>query len=110
MVVLLGPSVERMIGFLINLNRSRQMYVVDRTLRVIAAAIVGAAFFVSVGTGAVNAQQQPSQPITVSAFMANPGQLLQQYPSGGTLMIAVVQQLALADPATFKVLMGLLPN
>jgi len=86
------------------------MYVVDRTLRVIAAAIVGAAFFVSVGTGAVNAQQQPSQPITVSAFMANPGQLLQQYPSGGTLMIAVVQQLALADPATFKVLMGLLPN
>ena len=87
------------------------MYVVDRPLRLIAAAIIGAALFVMVGSGALHAQQsQTPQPMSVSAFMANPGQLLQQYPSGGTLMIAVVQQLALADPATFKVLLGLLAN
>jgi hypothetical protein len=87
------------------------MCVVDRAIRFIAGAIVGAAVLVAVGTGVSNAQQpQSAQPLSVSAFMANPNQLLQQYPSGGSLMISVIQQLALADPATFTVLLGLVAN
>jgi hypothetical protein len=87
------------------------MYVVDRAIRFIAGAIVGAVVLVAVGTGLLHAQQpQNQQAPSVSAFMANPNQLLQQYPGGGSLMIAVVQQLALADPTTFKVLLGLVAN
>lgn len=86
------------------------MYVVDRATRFVAGAIVGAVILLG-GTGMLHAQQpQNPQPPSVSTFMANPNQLLQQYPSGGSLMIAVVQQLALADPATFKVLLGLVAN
>jgi hypothetical protein len=88
----------------------REMYVVDRAMRFIASAIFGV-LLVAVGTGVLHAQQpQTPQPPSVSTFMANPNQLLQQYPSGGSLMIAVVQQLALADPAAFNVLLGLVAN
>lgn len=82
------------------------MHLFGRTPRFIAGAIV--AMFVLAGVDARPAHAQ--QPLTVSAFVANPGQLLQQYPVGGALMISAVQQLALADPTTFKVLIGLLAN
>src|SRR5665811_577501 len=84
------------------------MYVLDRTFRFIAGAMLAAFVMAAVGMSATNAQQ--SQNPTVSAFLANPGQLLQQNPNGGALLITAVQQLALADPSTFKVLLGLLAN
>ena len=84
------------------------MYVVDRTFRFIAGAILAAFVMAAVGMSAANAQQ--SQTPTASAFLANPGQLLQQNPNGGSLLANAVQQLALSDPSTFKVLLGLLAN
>ncbi len=84
------------------------MGIVDRTFRFIAGAIFAASVSAAIGTGAANAQQ--THPPTVNAFLANPGQLLQQYPNGGLLLIKAVQQLALTDPSTFKLLLGLLPN
>lgn len=84
------------------------MGIVRRTFRFIAGAVFAASVLAAMGTSAAIAQQ--TQPPTVSAFLANPGQLLQQYPNGGLLLIKAVQQLALADPSTFKLLMGLLAN
>src|ERR1035437_5784753 len=84
------------------------MYIVDRTFRFIVGAILAAFVVAAVGMSAANAQQ--SQTPAASAFLANPGQLLQQNPNGGALLITAVQQLALADPSTFKVLLGLLAN
>lgn len=79
------------------------MNLVGQTFRFIGGAVVAAFVLTAVDARPAHAQQ----PLTVSQFLANPGQLLQQYPVGGTLMIAAVQQLALADPTTFKVLIGL---
>jgi hypothetical protein len=84
------------------------MYVVDRTFRFIAGAILAAFVMGSVGMSAANAEQAPMP--TASAFLANPGQLLQQNPNGGSLLANAVQQLALSDPSTFKALLGLLAN
>ena len=82
------------------------MHLFGRTLRFIAGAIVAVLVLAGVDARPAHAQQPP----TVSAFLANPGQLLTQYPVGGTLMIGAVEQLALADPSTFKTLIGLLAN
>jgi hypothetical protein len=79
------------------------MYIVDRTSRFITGTIFAAFVMAAVGMSAANAQQTP----TVSAFLANPGQLLQQNLNGGSLLANSVQQLALADPSTFKALIGL---
>jgi hypothetical protein len=84
------------------------MCVIGRTLRFIAGVVFAVSVLAAVGGNAANAQQ--SQTPAASAFLANPGQLLQQYPNGGALLITAVQQLALADPSTFKVLIGLLAN
>ena len=84
------------------------MRIVDRTFRFIAGAVFAASVLAAVGTSAANAQQ--TQPPTVKAFLANPGQLLQQYPNGGLLLIKAVQQLALADPSTFGPLLALLAS
>jgi hypothetical protein len=83
------------------------MYVVDRIFRFVAAAILSAFVLTGIGMSAANAQAQTP---TVAAFLANPTQLLQQNPNGGTLLSNAVEQLALADPATFKVLLGLLDS
>jgi hypothetical protein len=69
---------------------------------VIAAALV------AIGVTAAQAQQ-PQSP-AVSAFLADPGQLLQQNPNAGAQLSNAVQTLALADPATFKALLGLIAN
>ena len=82
------------------------MNLVGQTFRFIAGVVV--AVFVLTAVEARPAQAQ--QPLTVSQFLANPGQLLQQFPVGGNLMIGAVQQLALADPSTFKALIGLVGN
>jgi hypothetical protein len=57
-------------------------------------------------TEAANAQQ--SRNPNVTAFLANPAQLLQQNPEGGLKLTDAVQELALADTSTFKILLGLL--
>src|SRR5665647_339836 len=84
------------------------MYVVDRTSHFIAVAMLAAFVMAAVGMSAANAQQ--TQTPSASAFLANPGQLLQQNPNGGSLLANAVQQLALSDPSTFKALLGLLAN
>jgi hypothetical protein len=83
------------------------MYVIERTFRFVAAAILAAFVLTGVGMSAAKAQAQIP---TVSAFLANPTQLLQQNPNGGTLLSNAIEQLALADPSTFKVLIGLLAS
>ena len=82
------------------------MYLVDRITRLLASAILG----IGVLAGAEALPAFAQQPPTVSAFLANPNQLLQQFPVGGAVMISAVEQLALADPATFKALIGLVGN
>jgi hypothetical protein len=77
----------------------------------IAGAIVAAFIVPVVGLAPANAQQsqtaQQSQIPSASAFLANPEQLLQQNPNGGSQLSNDVQALALADPSTFKALLGL---
>ena len=82
------------------------MNAINRASRFSIGAIVAVFVMTAGGIGAATAQQ--TQTPTVSAFLANPGQLLQQNPNGGPILISTVQQLALADPATFKALLGLL--
>jgi hypothetical protein len=87
----------------------------DRTPRRVAFAILTATALVAGGVSAAIAQKSPlgasgGGDANVSAFTANPRQLLQQYPDGGLRLSAAVQQIALSDPTTFKTLMGLLPQ
>jgi hypothetical protein len=84
------------------------MYVSYRAFRFIAGAMFAAFVMGAVGMSAANAQQ-PQIP-SASAFLANPGQLLQQHPNGGSLLTSTVQQLALTNTSTFKVLLGLVAN
>jgi hypothetical protein len=86
------------------------MFVVNGTLRFIARAILAVSVLSAVGMGAANAQQSQTKAPTVREFLSNPRQLLQQYLNGGSQLANLVQQLALADPSTLKVLLGLLVN
>jgi hypothetical protein len=88
------------------LKGRRVMYAVGRACRLIAGAILAASVVAAVGMSAANAQQ--SQTPSVSTFLADPWQLLQQYPDGGASLANAVQQLAVSDPSTFSVLLGLL--
>ena len=72
---------------------------------VLAGAISLTCLFAVTG---VSAQQ--SQPLSVTAFLADPAQLLKQNPDGGLKLSEAVQQLALADPSAFKALIGLVPS
>lgn len=84
------------------------MSVAQSTCRGIVRAFLFATVFGAMGFNTANAQQ--SEIPSVAAFLANPGNLLAQNPNGGTLLTNAVQQLALADPSTFKVLLALLAN
>jgi hypothetical protein len=53
-------------------------------------------------------QALPAQ--TISAFTANPAQLLLQYPDGGGPMISRIRDLAASDPATLQLILGLTTN
>jgi hypothetical protein len=86
------------------------MSVIDGMFRVIARAMLAVSVLSAVGLVTANAQQSQTQTPTVREFLANPGQLLQQYPNGGSQLDNLVQQLALADPSTVEVLLGLLVN
>jgi len=89
-------------------GRRSPMFVIDRTFRGAARAILVMLVLAGTGLSAANAQQ--NQIPSVAAFLANPGQLLARNPDGGQLLANEVQQLALADPSTFRVLLALLAN
>lgn len=92
-----------------------QVQVTGRAFRFVPIVIVAAFATMAANTGSSVAQQPQSPPPTaqqpqspsVSAFLANPDQLLQQNPNGGSQLSNAVQALALADPSTFKALLGL---
>ena len=83
------------------------MRVIHKVIRLLAAASL-AIVLGAVGFSAVNAQQ-PQLP-SVAEFLANPERLLKENPNGGTLLVNKVQQLALNDASTFKVLLGLVAD
>jgi len=84
------------------------MLCIDRAFCGPARVILTIFFLGGFSLTAANAQQ--SQAPSVAAFLANPGQLLAQNPNGGQLLANEVQQLALTDPSTFRVLLALLAN
>ena len=84
------------------------MPVVGWLFRLVVGALFALFIVAGVATNPANAQQ-PGVP-TVAAFLADPGQLLQQNSDGGLRLASIVQQLVLLDPSTFKVILGLLPN
>lgn len=43
-------------------------------------------------------------------FTANPGQVLQQYPAGGTAMVSLLREVAISDPNSLSTILGLIPN
>lgn len=85
------------------------MFVVSRPFRLIACLFAVAFCLTLIGTHATYAQQNRHE-LSVSEFLANPMQLLQQHPIGGARLANKVQELVLADPSTFKVILSLLAN
>jgi hypothetical protein len=55
---------------------------------------------------AVYPSQQVFPPRAIQDFLANPSNLLPQYPNGGKDMIKAVQDLAASDPVTLSALAG----
>jgi len=90
------------------INRASRFSLGNRASRFSLCAIVAAFVVTAGGISTANAQKTPTPTLTVSAFLADPGQLLQQYQNGGPILISTVEQFALADPTTFKALLGLL--
>jgi hypothetical protein len=84
------------------------MCAISQLLRFVVGAMLAAFVMAGVGISAASAQQSGTP--TAAAFLANPGQLLQQNPNGGSLLANSVQQLAVSDPSTFKPLIGMVAN
>ena len=84
------------------------MCAISQLLRFVVGAMLAAFVMAGVGMSAASAQQSGTP--TAGGFLANPGQLLQQNPNGGSLLANSVQQLAVSDPSTFKALIGLVAN
>ena len=82
------------------------MSVTRAAFRYVAGAVVALFFLTAAGIATANAQDATTP--KVAAFLANPGKLLKDFPHGGPLMTNIVQTLALSDPSTFSVLLGLL--
>jgi hypothetical protein len=69
--------------------------------RFAAAALL--ALLLSLGAGPAAAQQ-----LNVQTFLASPGAVLQQNPSGGPALVSQIRDLAVANPATLSSIIGLL--
>jgi hypothetical protein len=81
-------------------------------VRVLIAVAVGASFMI-VGAPAWSAAYGAGQQLstqTITEFTSNPGQVLNQFPSGGGQMISRLRDLLASDPATLAPILGLLPN
>ncbi len=66
--------------------------------RTLVGAVLSALVMLSIGAGQASAQQ--AQALTLSQFLANPNQLLQQFPEGGSQMALLVQQFVIDDAST----------
>jgi hypothetical protein len=79
-----------------------------------AAVGVAAAAFVTISavpaTAACYAPEHQVSSQTVSGFLGNPAQLLQQHPAGGGALITQIRDLAASNPATLPVILNLLAN
>ena len=64
--------------------------------------------WLSPAAAAVYSPQQALPAQVIQDFLANPGALLKQYPSGGAQMISRVRDLAASDPSTLNPIVGLL--
>jgi hypothetical protein len=84
------------------------MWTINQPPRFIVGAMLAAVVMVGVGISAASAQQSATP--TTAAFRTDPGKLLKQNPTGGSILTNAVQQLAVSDPSTFKALIGLVAN
>ena len=73
----------------------------NSTVRLAGAALV--AVLLSAGVGPAAAQQ-----VNVQTFLATPGAVLQQNPTGGPALISQIRDLAVANPATLSSIIQLL--
>jgi hypothetical protein len=80
------------------------MYVRSTSICAVAMAMAVAMTLGTVSTA--SAQQPPAS--TASTFLANPSQILQQFPKGGPEMETRIRELAVSDPATLQVILNLL--
>jgi hypothetical protein len=83
--------------------------------RALRQAFLGAlvAVFLASFSPAIAAVYPPDRALPAQAiqqFVADPAALLAQYPNGGPQLIAEVRDLAASDPATLKLLLGLLKS
>ncbi len=72
-------------------------------IRVAALALAAGFVFTS-----LSAAQTPTS--KVDQFLANPAQVLSQYPSGGSELISLVRDTIVAHPDALKTIIALLPN
>ncbi len=71
-----------------------------------ASAVALLAGWITVqGMGSAAIAATPQQ---VAAFLANPGAVLQQNPSGGNQLVSLIRDLIMTDPATLNAIIGLL--
>ncbi len=77
-------------------------------IRAYAGAILATFVFVAISLTQVQAQE--GQTPTVTAFLANPGDILQQNLGGGSKLASQIQDLVVADATTLPVIMGLFAN
>jgi hypothetical protein len=82
----------------------------SQSLRGIAAAVGLATLSTGVAQAACYTPQVQLPAQTISTFAGNPGQMLQQYASGGPQMISQIRDLAASDPATLPLILGLVAN
>ena len=85
------------------------MFIVARAVRMIVGTTITCLVVASASIDHAGAQTN-SPPPAVNAFLANPSALLQQYPNGGPALSNAAQEFVLADPTTFKILLGLLAS
>ena len=71
--------------------------------RAAAGAVVGAFMFTALGTTHVQAA-------TVDEFLANPTQVMAQYPNGGADLISLIRDVATSHPEALSTLTGLLSS
>jgi hypothetical protein len=76
---------------------------------IVGALLVAAGVALPVQAAAAVYSPQRALPAkTIQEFLANPGQLLAQFPDGGPRMVTLIRDLAASDPSTLKALVGLL--
>jgi hypothetical protein len=69
-------------------------------------AATGAAIACCIFAGPAGAQTRQDQ--AIAQFLANPSQVLQQYPNGGPRLISLIRDVAVAHPDALQTIVGLL--